>query len=361
MYAYASADSSGLPHSSHSVTVSGSDGSRMVLSTSTNGTSATMPANASGAWLATAPMSRPPADPPRATSRSGEVHPTENRCAAQATKSVNVFFFAISLPSLVPAAAHLAAAAHVRHGEDEATVQKGQSGDREPWVHARLVRAVSIQDGRGWCRRAACRPGRPGRSAPACRRGPWPTRGAARSRPGRSHRAPACCLRSTICRVCQVVVVDAVRGDQRGVVQPERAGVVLGVAVEADACRSARGTRCRTARPRRGQDPQGGEPVAAQRHHERGRRTRRRRAAVCPGVCGMSSCHAPGSRGRRPGQREVLGAVVVQDQEPVLPAGSCSTSYSTPCRRAAISRGAALGSRAGIDVRPRWSPCCARR
>ena len=38
MYAYTSADSSGLPHSSHSVTVSGSDGSRIVLSASTKGT-----------------------------------------------------------------------------------------------------------------------------------------------------------------------------------------------------------------------------------------------------------------------------------------------------------------------------------
>ena len=37
MYAYTSADSSGLPHSSHSVTVSGSDGSRIVFSASTNG------------------------------------------------------------------------------------------------------------------------------------------------------------------------------------------------------------------------------------------------------------------------------------------------------------------------------------
>src|SRR6478735_6531771 len=45
----------GLPHSGHSGGVSGSVSSSMVLSTSTNGTSATMPANSSPARLAIAP------------------------------------------------------------------------------------------------------------------------------------------------------------------------------------------------------------------------------------------------------------------------------------------------------------------
>ena len=98
MYPYTSGSSSGLPHSSHSVTVSGSDGSRIVLSASTNGTSATNPPNASGARFATAPTSSPPADPPRATTRSGAVQPTLTRCRAQATKSVNVFFLVSILP-----------------------------------------------------------------------------------------------------------------------------------------------------------------------------------------------------------------------------------------------------------------------
>src|ERR1700743_566758 len=56
-----SALSIGLPHSGHSGGVSGSVSSSMVLSTSTNGTSATMPANNSPARLATAPISNPPA------------------------------------------------------------------------------------------------------------------------------------------------------------------------------------------------------------------------------------------------------------------------------------------------------------
>src|SRR3979409_1779525 len=45
----------GLPHSGHSGGVSGSVSSSMVLSTSTNGTSATMAANHSPARLATRP------------------------------------------------------------------------------------------------------------------------------------------------------------------------------------------------------------------------------------------------------------------------------------------------------------------
>src|SRR5215468_10482366 len=98
MYRYTWGSSSGLPHSSHSVTVNGSEGSRIELSASTNGTCATMPENASGARLATAPISRPPAEPPRATSRPGEVQPVLARCRAHATKSVNVFLLVSSLP-----------------------------------------------------------------------------------------------------------------------------------------------------------------------------------------------------------------------------------------------------------------------
>ena len=131
MYAYTSASCSGSPHSSHSITVSGSDGSRIVVSASTNGTSARMPANSSGARLATAPISRPPALPPSATSRSGEVYPLSIRCRAQSTKSVKVLRLLQQLAVLVPLPAHLAAAAHVRDREDDAAVEHRQAGDRE--------------------------------------------------------------------------------------------------------------------------------------------------------------------------------------------------------------------------------------
>ena len=71
-----------------------------MVSASTNGTCATIPANASGAMLATAPISSPPAEPPRATSRSADVQPVSARCRAHAMKSVNVFFLRSSLPSV---------------------------------------------------------------------------------------------------------------------------------------------------------------------------------------------------------------------------------------------------------------------
>src|SRR6516162_8082002 len=92
MYAYTCGSCSGSPHSSHSVTVSGSDGSRIVFSASTNGTCVTMPPNVPGDMLAIAPMSSPPAEPPRAISRGADVQPDRCRCSAQAMKSVKVFF-----------------------------------------------------------------------------------------------------------------------------------------------------------------------------------------------------------------------------------------------------------------------------
>src|SRR5438094_975460 len=63
----------GLPHSMYSLVVSGSDASSIVLITSTNGTCATTALNRSGRMFVTAPMSRPPADPPSIISRSDAV------------------------------------------------------------------------------------------------------------------------------------------------------------------------------------------------------------------------------------------------------------------------------------------------
>jgi hypothetical protein len=95
----------GLPHSGHSGGVSGSVSSSMVLSTSTNGTSATMPANRSGAMLATAPISMPPALPPMRDDRAAPVKPSAIRCLAAAMKSVKVLTLFSRLPVLVPAPA----------------------------------------------------------------------------------------------------------------------------------------------------------------------------------------------------------------------------------------------------------------
>src|SRR5579875_4223151 len=147
MYAYTCGSCSGSPHSSHSVTVSGSDGSRMVFSASTNGTCATIPANASGAMFAAAPISRPPAEAPRATSLSGAVH--ARRQVARAGDEVGEgVLLAQQLPAGVPGPAHLAAAAHVRDGVPEAPVQQRQHRDGEAGVPGYLVGAVAVQQER---------------------------------------------------------------------------------------------------------------------------------------------------------------------------------------------------------------------
>ena len=89
----------GLPHSGHSGGVSGRVSSSMVLSTSTNGTSATMPANNSPARLATAPISMPPALPPWPTMRFASVYFASISARPAAAKSSNVLVFFSRLPS----------------------------------------------------------------------------------------------------------------------------------------------------------------------------------------------------------------------------------------------------------------------
>src|SRR4051794_18835999 len=98
MYAYA-AFSFGFPHSMYSCVVSGSVGSSIVLITSTKGTYATTALKRSGRMFAIAPISRPPALPPLTISFDGVVYFSFTRCSAEATKSVNVFFFVIIRPA----------------------------------------------------------------------------------------------------------------------------------------------------------------------------------------------------------------------------------------------------------------------
>ena len=74
IYRYTRSSSMGLPHSSHSRADSGSCGSEIEVTGSTKGTTARIPAYFRGARLATAPMSRPPAEPPSATIRAASTH-----------------------------------------------------------------------------------------------------------------------------------------------------------------------------------------------------------------------------------------------------------------------------------------------
>ena len=88
----------GSPHSSHSLIVSGIVGSDIVVTQSTNGTSAITARQRCGAIENTAPCSRPPADRPRETIRSGAAQPSAASMSAAAMKSVNVLRLRSSRP-----------------------------------------------------------------------------------------------------------------------------------------------------------------------------------------------------------------------------------------------------------------------
>ena len=88
----------GLPHSSHSIAERGREVSRIVVTTSTKGTSATTTLNKSGRIFITAPINKPPALPPVMARRSLAVQFSAIKYSAQAIKSVKVFFFCKNFP-----------------------------------------------------------------------------------------------------------------------------------------------------------------------------------------------------------------------------------------------------------------------
>ena len=199
--------------------------SSIVVRTSTKGTSATTAPNRSGAALITAPISSPPADPPRMRQpvRGG---PAGRRPGARATatKSLKVVGFWASRAHLVPRAAHLAAAAHVGDGEDDPAVEQLRPQRRERRVDRDLVAAVAVeQEGRGPARRelavgADVDEVAPGddrdRDAHAVARR-RPTAGPSRTRWRRSPRARVCCLRTMDLAGRDVDVGDESRRDER--------------------------------------------------------------------------------------------------------------------------------------------------
>ena len=135
----------GSPHSSHSGGVSGSVSSIMVASASTNGTSATIPANSSGASLATTPIRRPPALPPCATIRPAPVYPSAIRCRAAARKSENVFGFLPSLPSSYQRQPLSVPPRTCAMAVDEAAVDEREAIAREARIDRIAVGAVAIE------------------------------------------------------------------------------------------------------------------------------------------------------------------------------------------------------------------------
>ena len=221
----------------------------MEVSASTNGTWATMPANASGAMVdhrahqqparRAAPRDQPAGRRPALIDQvPGTGHEVGERVGLVQHLAV-----------VVPAAAHLAAAADMRDRVHEAPVEQRQPGDGKPRIHGDLVAAVAVEQ----ARRAAV----PRRAAPADQR----DRNAGAVGGGRPL-AALLVVRRVVCgRRCPaapapagaaqgqlagagVAVVDRVRGDQRGVVQPElRARCTPGFAARGDRCRRVRGRR----------------------------------------------------------------------------------------------------------------------
>src|SRR6185503_17588205 len=88
----------GLPHSSYSVTVIGSDASFIVLTTSTNGTLTIAAFTRSGLRFSTAPINNPPALPPSIVIFCGDEYLCATSQSAHAMKSVNVFILFTSRP-----------------------------------------------------------------------------------------------------------------------------------------------------------------------------------------------------------------------------------------------------------------------
>src|SRR5258708_7115605 len=124
MYAYTSADSSGLPHSSHSITVSGSVGSRIVLSASTHRPSAPPPGDPPGARFPPRPNAGPPARPAPGDQPVRRRPAVRDQLPGADHEVGECVALGQQLALVVPGPPHLPAAAHVRDGEDEAPVQQ---------------------------------------------------------------------------------------------------------------------------------------------------------------------------------------------------------------------------------------------
>ena len=99
----------------------------MVVSTSTNGTSAMTPRNRSGAMLATAPISMPPALPPWATMRPRAVNLLAREIFAGGDEVGEGVDLLLALAVLVPAIALVLAAAHMGDGIDEAAIDEAEA------------------------------------------------------------------------------------------------------------------------------------------------------------------------------------------------------------------------------------------
>ena len=137
--------SRGSPHSSHSLMVSGMSGSSMVVTQSTNGTSATTARQRRGAIENTAPCSRPPAESPRETIRSGAAQPRPDEHVGGGDEVGEGVALAVQSPVQPPGAAALTAAPDVRHRVHETPVQQAWRRHAELRPVACLISPVTVK------------------------------------------------------------------------------------------------------------------------------------------------------------------------------------------------------------------------
>ena len=280
----------------------------MVVTTSTNGTSATIGREGRRGQVGDrAHQQAAGADAAgREQVRRGRRRPV-TRCRAQATKSVNVVRLRSSRPCCHQSRPELAAAADVR--DREQVTPRSSSGQHlrpELGVQARLVGAVAVEQARG-----SAAPGSPAahqrdRDLRPRRRRP-PARPRTGSRPATAvppARAPASRRRSTRSMVEVGRRPHPALADQRG--PPRRPAPRCAPA--ATLSPTASGSTSRTVAPRRVEHPQPQPPAAALGDHDVVAERVRTPPPAPPGraAAARSSAPAPGvasGRGHRPGTR----------------------------------------------------------
>ena len=314
--------------------------------------------------MATAPISSPPADPPRPASAPGRGDPGLDQMAAGGDEVRERVGLVLHPTVLVPGASHLPAAAHVRDGEDHAPVEQGEPVVRERRVDGDLVGAVAVEErqGAGSSRPAAVHD-RDRDTRPVGGDGPLAEGGVAR----RVEVAQdGLLLEQRLLAVGQAHLQDAGRRDERRAPDPQRRRVRLGVGPEPrrrravdggdDPARVEQVDREGVVALGQGQDAHPRLGLGALAQHQGGREgvdvldahARPVRHHLVPGLCVLASrgrCRGRPGRGSR-GRRRWSGPRT----SPVPPAAGVrwSTPYSTPSRRGITTRGSASGSAEGM-------------
>ena len=230
----------------------------MVVTQSTKGTSATRARNRSGARLATAPMSRPPAEPPRPASAPSRAMPPRPG-GADSDEVAERVGLVLHAPALVPGPPHLPR----RHGRarwrDHPAVEERETVVGERRVDRHLVGAVAVEHARrgrlqavGGARR------RPGRG-PVIGGGPFAVCGVAG---GVEVAQDGLLLQQRLHPVCQADLQDARGRHHGGTPDAQRGRVRLGVGTEPGRRRAVDGGGRSRRRPA-GRRAKGSGPASA--------------------------------------------------------------------------------------------------